>query len=163
MRVQPSKSDQATSTSRASYVSQSIPTGIDCTFATTNEGLWINEADDLRVNVDVAVLDTGVDDEHSDLEVVSQVDCHGGKPPSCVEGQGVDFYGHGTHVAGTIGAIDNGEGDWDDTVGVWRRSNDTWYLRDSNDPEVGGYASLQLGDAGLPALDLPVVGNWDGA
>ena len=55
------------------------------------------------VSVDVAVLDSGVY-QHSDLNVVGGKDCvYGGSPYS-------DLVGHGTHVAGTIGAYDNGSG-----------------------------------------------------
>ncbi len=66
--------------------------------------------DDAPVNVDVAVLDSGIDASHPDLDVVSSVDCSQDyEVPSCVAG-GTDTDGHGTHVAGTIGAIDNGVG-----------------------------------------------------
>jgi subtilisin len=58
-----------------------------------------------NVNVDVAVLDSGVA-PHKDLNLV------GGK--GCLGKSFYDQAGHGTHVAGTIGAKDNNYG----TVGV---------------------------------------------
>jgi subtilisin family serine protease len=59
---------------------------------------------DERVNVDVAVVDTGVDASHPDLNVVGGVDCQGNS------GAFVDKLGHGTMVAGLVGAIDNSIG-----------------------------------------------------
>lgn len=59
-------------------------------------------------NVDVAVIDTGVDTKHPDLNVVGGVDCT--VPRGQTQRWGVDDYGHGTHVAGTIGAKANGVG-----------------------------------------------------
>lgn len=56
----------------------------------------------------MAVIDTGIDFEHADLNVVAGVNCMSGNPnrPKCVDGGDDDQY-HGTHVAGTIGALDN--------------------------------------------------------
>jgi subtilisin len=90
---------------------QTIPTGIQRIFADDNENISINGSDDWRVDVDVAVIDTGVDFQHPDLNVVGGVNCSGGSPfkRSCSSGGDDDHY-HGTHVAGTIAAIDNGEG-----------------------------------------------------
>lgn len=95
---------------------QTVPTGIERIFADDNSNLDIDSTDDHRVDVDVAVIDTGVDFEHPDLNVVGGVTCEasGGGPPwartfSCNSGGDDDHY-HGTHVAGSIAAIDNGEG-----------------------------------------------------
>jgi hypothetical protein len=50
-----------------------IPTGISRTFASTNKALDIDGKDDLRADVDVAVIDTGIDYEHPDLDVVADL------------------------------------------------------------------------------------------
>jgi hypothetical protein len=90
---------------------QSIPTGIQRIFADTNAELDIDGSDDYRVDVDVAVIDTGVDFQHPDLNVVGGVNCYNWWPftANCVAGGDDDHY-HGTHVAGSIGALDNGIG-----------------------------------------------------
>ncbi len=90
---------------------QSMPTGIQRIFADTNPEIAIDGVDDFRVDVDVAVIDTGVDFQHPDLNVVGGVTC---SAPfifwaTCNTG-GDDNHFHGTHVAGTIGALDNGIG-----------------------------------------------------
>jgi subtilisin len=54
-------------------------------------------------DVGVAVIDTGVDLSHPDLNAVSGVNCIRGGPAN-------DDNGHGTHVAGSIGAKNNGTG-----------------------------------------------------
>jgi tripartite motif-containing protein 71 len=99
---------------KVKVASQTTPTGIERIFATGNETLDIDEGDDIRVDADVAVIDTGIDYEHPDLDVVERTNC---VPPyadpeveACLDDGGEDGYGHGTHVAGTIAALDNGEG-----------------------------------------------------
>jgi subtilisin len=94
-----------------SISAQTLPTGIQRIFADTNTNIKIDGVDDYRVDVDVAVIDTGVDFQHPDLNVVGGVNCSGGSPlrSSCQSGGDDDHY-HGTHVAGTIAAIDNGAG-----------------------------------------------------
>jgi subtilisin family serine protease len=61
-------------------------------------------------SIDVAILDTGIDYDHPDL--VDNV--AGGVAFVQAKGKGLytwdDDNGHGTHVAGTIGAVDNEEG-----------------------------------------------------
>lgn len=59
-----------------------------------------------HVNVDVAVIDTGVDLNHPDLNVYRK----GAHNCTQTELNADDGNGHGTHVAGTIGALDNNIG-----------------------------------------------------
>jgi subtilisin len=77
-----------------------IPTGVLRIAANQNPIADI-QGNGGAIDVDVAVLDTGIS-PHPDLNVAGGVDCIGG-------GTG-DGNGHGTHVAGTIGALDNGFG-----------------------------------------------------
>ncbi len=83
---------------------QSVPTGVSRTFAAGNRSIDIDGVDDVRVDVDVAVLDGGIDLQHPDLNVAGGVDCTTGL--TCIVG-GDDDAQHGTHVAGIIGALDN--------------------------------------------------------
>jgi len=87
---------------------QTTPTGIGRTHASGNPNLKINGQDDYAVDVDIAVIDTGVDARHTDLTVVSQTDCL--NKTTCVDGGGNDDHGHGSHVAGIAAAKDNGIG-----------------------------------------------------
>jgi subtilisin family serine protease len=81
---------------------QTVPTGINRTDAELSPTARINGVDE-RVNVDVAVIDTGIDIDHPDLNVV------GGK--NCTLGLSYDDdHGHGSHVGGTIAAKDNSVG-----------------------------------------------------
>lgn len=86
---------------------QSIPTGIDRIFAPGNASIGIDGVDK-RVDVDVAVIDTGIDLDHPDLNVAGSTNCVSFFA-TCGSG-GDDGNGHGTHVAGTIGALDNAIG-----------------------------------------------------
>lgn len=62
--------------------------------------------------VSVAIIDTGVDGRHPDLNVVGGFNCsQDNRGP---EGYDIDPHGHGTHIGGTIGARFNGS----DVVGV---------------------------------------------
>ncbi|WP_158578750.1 S8 family serine peptidase [Spongiactinospora rosea] len=86
---------------------QTVPTGIRRILATQNPNLDIDSVDDRRVNVDIAIVDSGIDAQHPDLNVVASTDCTSGV---CVDNAGTDGNGHGTHVAGIAGAIDNDSG-----------------------------------------------------
>ncbi len=63
----------------------------------------IDGVDD-RVDVDVAILDSGIQSDNTDLDVAGGINCVG-KGTSYE-----DTEGHGTHVAGTVGALDNAYG-----------------------------------------------------
>ena len=89
--------------------SQSVPIGYERIGGLANPELGAGGTG-LLIDVDVAVLDTGVDLEHGDLDVVGGVTCASRtNSATCVDGGDDDHY-HGTHVAGTIGALDNGVG-----------------------------------------------------
>lgn len=82
---------------------QTLPTGINRIDADLSATANINGSDE-RVDVDIAIIDTGIDLDHPDLNVFRNV--------SFVRGArtGNDDHGHGTHVAGTAAALDNNSG-----------------------------------------------------
>jgi subtilisin family serine protease len=117
--------------------SQTTPTGIGRISADEREDLDIDETDDVRVDADIAILDTGVDPAHPDLNFAGRTDCTVEK---CVDNTGVDKYGHGTHVAGIAGALDNNFG----AVGVAPGAR-IWSVKVLEDFGVGSEASLVAG------------------
>jgi subtilisin family serine protease len=84
---------------------QCLPEGVDRIDAELSSSLAGNGSG--SVNVNVAVLDTGIDGTHPDLNVVGGVNCTGDKYGATTDSSKQP---HGTHVAGTIGALDNGFG-----------------------------------------------------
>jgi subtilisin len=81
-----------------------VPAGIRRIGANQSDIANINGKDG-RVDVDVAVIDTGIEASHPDLNVVGGYNCTSSNRDNWNDGNG-----HGTHVAGTIGALDNGRG-----------------------------------------------------
>ncbi|MUL38315.1 S8 family peptidase [Gloeocapsopsis dulcis] len=81
---------------------QTLPTGVDRIQADVSSTKSGNGTG--TVNVAVAIVDTGIDIRHRDLNVV------GGKNCSTGGTSYDDGNGHGTHVAGTVAAKDNGIG-----------------------------------------------------
>lgn len=83
---------------------QTIPTGVDRIQADQNTTADIDGVDE-RVDVDIAILDTGIDEDHPDLNVYAGKNFSNGPSWKYDDGNG-----HGTHVAGTAAAIDDKEG-----------------------------------------------------
>jgi len=81
---------------------QTVPAGIDRVGA--DESSAVSGDGRGAVDVDIAILDTGIDAKHRDLNVVGGVNCIQGNNSS------LDLNGHGTHVAGTAAAKDNSVG-----------------------------------------------------
>jgi subtilisin family serine protease len=98
-------------------IAQRIPEGITRIFASQNTDFDIDGTDDNRVDADVAILDTGIDVDHPDLNVVGGANClqsfktRGRTTYYCdATVSADDDQYHGTHVAGTVAALDNGIG-----------------------------------------------------
>ena len=79
---------------------QSIPTGISRIGTSTSPLSKINGLDE-RIDADVAIVDTGIG-PHSDLNIAGGYNCS-----TSDRTRWYDENGHGTHVAGTVGAKDN--------------------------------------------------------
>jgi len=80
---------------------QTLPWGVDKIDADVSSTLAGNGSGAIT-NVDAYVIDTGIDTSHPDLNVVEFRQYANGPPRDC--------NGHGTHVAGTIGARDDAAG-----------------------------------------------------
>jgi subtilisin family serine protease len=85
------------------------------------------------VDVNVAVLDTGIDTTHPDLNVVGGVNCSNGHSFQ-------DVFGHGTIVSGILAAKDNGFG----VVGIAPGAR-LWAVRVLNNKDVGSTSSILCG------------------
>lgn len=86
-------------------VAQALPWGIDkidADLSSTKAG----DGTGAITNVNVYIIDTGIDSAHTDLNAAGHVNFAGGPNKDC--------HGHGTHVAGTVSAKDNSQ----DVVGV---------------------------------------------
>ncbi len=123
---------------------QTLPTGInriEGDLSSTKSG---NGAGSVS-GVNVAILDTGIQSDHPDLKLVGHPDLNvvGGTNCSPAAASYYDGHGHGTHVAGIVGAKDNNAG----VVGVA--------------PDVRLYAVKVLDDTGNGEWSDVVCGiNW---
>ncbi len=116
---------------RVGTTAQTAPTGvrrIDGPLSGTISG---NGAG--AVDVDIAVIDTGIDVDHPDLNVAGGVNCSTGTSYA-------DGNGHGTHVAGTAAAKDDASG----VVGVAPGAR-LWAVRVLDDSGSGSWSSVICG------------------
>jgi subtilisin family serine protease len=141
-----------------SVAAQDEPTGVRRVDAGANVG--IDGVDDQRVDVDVAVIDTGIDLDHPDLAVAGGVSCLSG---SCVSGGDDDHY-HGTHVAGTVAALDNDLG----VVGVAPGAR-LWAVKVLNKRGSGSNSGViagidwVAGQGGIEIANLSLGGSYSQA
>ena len=114
---------------------QTLPTGINRVDADLSPTANIDGVDD-RVDVDIAIIDTGIDIEHPELNVLAAVQ------KNCIgSGESAeDGHGHGSHVAGTAAAIDNNAG----VVGMAPGAR-LWAVRVLNNAGFGSTASVVCG------------------
>jgi subtilisin len=110
---------------------QTLPTGVDRIQGDVSSTVAGNGGG--SVNIGVAVIDTGIDLGNPELNVVGGKNCSSGTTYN-------DGNGHGTHVAGTIAARDNGAG----VVGVA--------------PGAALYAVRALNNAGSGSISSIVCG-----
>jgi subtilisin len=127
-------------------VAQTLPTGINRIEGDLSSTVSGNGSG--AVTVDVAVIDTGIDVDHPDLNVVGGKNCSTGRSFD-------DGNGHGSHVAGTVGARDNSLG----VVGV-APSARLWAVRVLNNAGSGSWSSVVCGidfvDSKSPAKGGPI-------
>jgi subtilisin family serine protease len=150
----------------ASVQAQTLPWGIDKIDADHSSTLAGNGSGSID-NVDAYVIDTGIDTSHPDLNVVGWTQFANGPSRDC--------NGHGTHVAGTIGAKDDmngvvgvapgirlhpvkvlncaGSGSWSDVI-----SGINYVAGTSTRPAV---ANMSLGGPQNSAVDNAVRGAVD--
>jgi subtilisin len=138
-------------------LAQTLPTGINRVDADLSTALAGDGTG--QVAGDVAVYDSGIDTTHPDLNVAGGVNCVVGGPSS--DGTYGDQFGHGTHVAGIIGAKDDGNG----VVGVAPGVR-LWSVRDLG---VGGGGSISAQLCGIdwitangPSLGIKVANSSQG-
>jgi subtilisin family serine protease len=109
---------------------QTLPTGIDRIDGEASSTISGDGAG--SVDADVAIIDTGIDPKHPDLNVVGGVGCNG---------KGYDDRnGHGTHVAGIAAARDNSVG----VVGVAPGAR-LWAVRVLNSRGSGSWSNVICG------------------
>ncbi|MEA2192737.1 MAG: in [Solirubrobacteraceae bacterium] len=125
-RVQSVVQDQS-----VSIDAQTLPTGINRIDGELSSTVSGNGSG--AVNADIAIIDTGIDLTHPDLNVVGGVNCSNGRSYA-------DGNGHGTHTAGTAAAKDDANG----VVGVAPGAR-LYAVRVLNNQGSGSWSSIICG------------------
>ena len=138
----------------ASPSKQAIPTGVSRIGGLQSRTAHIDGVDQ-RVDADVAILDTGIQTDHPDLNVVGGVNCSA--DPG---GSFGDLHGHGTRVAGAVGAIDNNFGIVGAAPGVR-----LWSVKVLDQNDSGDLSNIVCGVewviAHADTIDVAVMGFGD--
>ena len=138
---------------------QTMPAGVNRIDAELDTQMAAATADPTGTPGDIAILDTGIDVTHPDLNVAGGVDCLNGY--SGDDGTYRDANGHGTNVAGVIGAKNDGNG----VVGVAPGVR-LWAVRDLNAIGSGSSSTQLCGinwiTANGPSLGIKVVNSSQG-
>jgi subtilisin family serine protease len=128
------------------YLSQIVPWGIDLVRA---REVWAMTKG--AGNVNVAIMDTGVDSHHPDLDGAI-----GGQYNTLTRSDNAtDDNNHGTHVAGTVAARDNKVG----VVGVAPQAK-IWAVKVLNNTGSGTTEDIIAGIEWIIAWKHVVGGNW---
>lgn len=142
---------------------QVVPSVLDRVYATDNTELDIDGVDDRRVDVDIAILDTGIDLDHPDLNVVERTNCNGADWPysapyfECTNASPTDGdeefdFWHGSNSAANSAALDNNIG----TVGVASGAR-LWSVDISGEERYGGSPWPGETQRPFPTFDLESV------
>lgn len=115
---------------------QVVPWGVARTGAPENP-LW-QDAANHPIDIGIAVIDTGVDKDHPDLNVAGGFNCSSTNAKD--ENDFHDGYGHGTHVSGTAAAKNNAVG----VVGVAPGAR-LYGVKVLNDKGIGSTSTLLCG------------------
>lgn len=136
---------------------QTVPSGIYRIDADQNgtakiDGIDGPDGSSERVDVDVAVIDSAGDDAHPDLNIWGWAQCLPART-----GLRDDDVGHGTHVGGIIGALDNNIG----AVGVAPGAR-LWNIKVVIDGGFGGIALRSWIICGLDVVTKYATDQGDG-
>ncbi|MGP4074190.1 S8 family peptidase [Piscibacillus sp. B03] len=119
---------------------QTVPWGIPHVQGTTSQSYGYSGS-----GVKVAVLDTGIDSSHVDLNVSGGYSVFGDSPYN-------DGNGHGTHVAGTVAALDNTSG----VLGVAPQAN-LYAVKVLDANGSGSYAGIAEGIEWAIQNDMDII------
>ena len=135
-------------------------TGLTTTTTSTDPTTGEVTTSSSTIQSDVAIYDTGIDVKHPDLNVAGGVDCLDATD-TYNDGTYNDGFGHGTHIAGTIAAKDDGVG----VVGVAPGVR-VWAVRVDNKLAVATTSSQLCGINWItqngPSLGIKVVNSSQG-